>query len=415
MYDPKPAWWFDPEERDVPAPELGLTTRFMDPERLTEEQEQHMLRLLELAFNGGPAWFELPVSRADHWRWKLHDYPGPTRAELMLRTNGSDAPPPPPGPEPSAIIGMAAERWRPWLMQGRPRPMRNSVDLAVDPSYQGRGIQGRRRDWHHQHGEFDHNDVSISTNTHPTARHISMRQGYRPVSNGLSIFTMPLNPSALAAPPPPPTPGASRTMVAITAEARTRPQAVRWLGWHARWLRSRARYELGRSRTTNPWTIETRPNFDDRIDGLLHAFSADFDVIYLRDREYLNWRYADPRGGPFTIRTAEANGELLGYAVTRAWSRRSELADVVAQPGRTDVATSLIDDAIQLARAAGSRRLRAWLPERHPYAPAFRSHGFREDATPGRLLYGGPSMDEYSFLKSPDLRLHYVLGDTDAI
>ena len=55
----------------------NAVSRYIPVERMTAEDDREALELLRDAFGGeGPGWFALPVAPADHWQWKVHDFPG---------------------------------------------------------------------------------------------------------------------------------------------------------------------------------------------------------------------------------------------------------------------------------------------------------------------------------------------------
>jgi len=56
-------------------------------------------------------------------------------------------------------------------------------------------------------------------------------------------------------------------------------------------------------------------SFDERIDLLWDKVALECDFAVERRREYLNWRYCDPRSGGFKIRLAFEGGDIVGYSV----------------------------------------------------------------------------------------------------
>lgn len=65
-------------------------------------------------------------------------------------------------------------------------------------------------------------------------------------------------------------------------------------------------------------STRTIEGVDARFDQFYREVSAPFKFIAERTAAFLDWRYAAPRAGNFTIRVAERDGRLLGYAVTKA-------------------------------------------------------------------------------------------------
>jgi hypothetical protein len=385
----------------VPVGDTGLTTRAEPARDLTEAQLAEIVELLRVAFNGGPGWFDLPVEPIDHLRWKIVDRYDP--ALTLLTEQGSE------------IVGFNSRWVHPWLVRGQRYYGRSGAESALHPRFQGQGIanlQGESR------GPWLTGDFSFSFTSHPRSLRRRERNGVQDLGDDLDSLMLPLSVSRLVRDPGIRRSGTSRTRIQMERGSgrRPRPWPARWLEWQRRILRERMRYRpLPGPR--REWTLRTAGEFDGRVDGFFARAAEAFDLIQVREQGFLNWRYADPRAGGFTIRFAEDNGELLGYAVTRVTRRYAELADVLVLPGRLDVAQDLLRDAVETARAGGAFALRTWMLKRHPYYESVRRLGFvpvRGVVLPG---FKARAMDPAAldFLRSPDARVHLVLGDSDHV
>jgi hypothetical protein len=278
---------------------------------------------------------------------------------------------------------------------------RQGTDGSVHPDFQDQGIMSAIRAFMIK--EFpDTFDLYIGAASRHEAMHaLTRRAGSDDFGNGVTRFVLPLGvPSALRA---------FRLRLGRSPRKLARDAAAL-----ARWAVDRARRDRNAD-SSSPWTIETVERFDARTDALWERASAPFDFAIERRAAYLNWRYADPRGGPFTIRTAEAGGEVLGYAVTRMLRGRAFLADLLALPERHDVVSGLVRDAAARAQAAGAGELECWLPARHPYRRALDDAGFldkRHQRVAHRALSPGTDL---SFLQEPRSALHFTIGDLDIV
>jgi hypothetical protein len=137
----------------------------------------------------------------------------------------------------------------------------------------------------------------------------------------------------------------------------------------------------------------------------------------MRSAERLNWRFADQRAGDFEILAVTEGEGLAGYAVIAARGRHGWVADVLALPGRRDVLDGLVGEAVRRLLAAGAVRIRAWLPGRHPFRPAFRAAGFVA-VRRVNLMYaplGATSEATLEPLARKDLRFHFMAGDADVV
>ena len=165
--------------------------------------------------------------------------------------------------------------------------------------------------------------------------------------------------------------------------------------------------------------VRVRPvdRFDERVDDLAAAAARSFDVIQVRDRETLVWRYQDPRGGTFRTAIAEDGDELVGYVVTKADGTRGWIADLVAAPGRSDALRALIAASLSQLRADGAKTATTWVPRAHPHRSGLRSAGFLNTRRPPNILYRPMHADpsHVEVLADPHGALHLMPGDFDWI
>ena len=92
-------------------------------------------------------------------------------------------------------------------------------------------------------------------------------------------------------------------------------------------------------------------SFDERINDLWQKVSNDYQIMVVRDKEYLNWRFVDVPGGDYTIYIAEIEGQVLGYTVVKC-EEYSELKigrifELTVPSGQQAIAQALILKAIE--------------------------------------------------------------------
>ena len=91
--------------------------------------------------------------------------------------------------------------------------------------------------------------------------------------------------------------------------------------------------------------------FDNNINRLWEKISKDYDVIAMRDKNYLNWRYVDSPNSNYTIYVAEKNGEMCGYMVLGCGEQWGLLfgymVDFVVPLNKSKVAHCLVSKAIE--------------------------------------------------------------------
>jgi hypothetical protein len=162
-------------------------------------------------------------------------------------------------------------------------------------------------------------------------------------------------------------------------------------------------------------TVRERTSFDARVDELGAKAAREFDFIYARTREFLNWRYCDARAGTFTVLTAEADGALLGYTVLKTTDGLGQVADLLVLPARDDVLRELVASALQRFDAQGLSAVQCWCPARHPYRSALTNAGFTEKTGIHLDWLGFTDAADAALLKSRVLRAHVMVGDTDLV
>lgn len=98
-------------------------------------------------------------------------------------------------------------------------------------------------------------------------------------------------------------------------------------------------------------TISQITSFDDRINDLWKKISNDYEIIVVRDKEYLNWRYVNIPDMNYTIYLAEEGEEICGYVVLRCVKEEGlasgYIFDIIAPLNRTEVIHCLLSKAIK--------------------------------------------------------------------
>jgi len=121
--------------------------------------------------------------------------------------------------------------------------------------------------------------------------------------------------------------------------------------------------------------------FDERIDDFWRTVSEHYDFIIERRRDYLNWRFCDPRAGEFMIRQAEENGNILGYSVLNINKYHEDypigyIVDLLTIPDRFDALEALISDAVSYFDSNDINIINFQIVQGHSYEEIFKKHGF---------------------------------------
>ena len=167
--------------------------------------------------------------------------------------------------------------------------------------------------------------------------------------------------------------------------------------------------------------VDKMEKFTEAADKLWEKLSPGYDLIIKRDKDYLNWRYLDPRSGDYRVTQASKDGELLGYIVTRINRYRTDypvgyIVDLLALPGREDAVDALVKDAqsyfdeavniVNYLTVKGSR-----------YEAAFKRNGFLDSRVQVLLYYNtlGDASVKTQIQRLDPARTHICWGDTDTL
>jgi hypothetical protein len=272
----------------------------------------------------------------------------------------------------SLIVGSRLAFVQHLAVKGSIALSRQGVDVAVHPGYHGRGIGSQMQAF--GDGELRKTfDLNMGTTGNPLMSRLDMKLGYRPVLNQLRIFSRDLD-------------GPDETLVGDAAESAD-------------------------------WAIGEVSTFDRSIDSFCKEAVEPFEFAVLKTSEYLNWRYCDPRAGMFAVRVASGADRALGVAVLRISGERGFIADLLALPGRLDIAGALISDACRCLAVAGASRVAFCCPVYHPYRTVLKDLGFIESARTIPFAYRPMRMSEteLAFLGDADAAVHIMFGDFDIV
>ncbi len=362
----------------------SLAVRCRQP---VEADLERILHLLDRAFGGWPGTSGLRAAPIDHLRWKMNSHGLAKEAHLVAEVD-------------TRLAAVAVRIVRPAWIRGTLRLVRDSVDHAVDPTLQGHGVFSRLRE--HPTPDADRRfAMAFGPVTHPSVRHVLARTGHHQLGNGVQVLYKPLQ--------------VRRALSNVWREnshplRRLLASAwipVAYLAWRVPGVRPRVSH----------LPLATVDRFDGRFDTFAPTASRPFDFVVARSRAYLNWRYADTRGGRFRIRVASAGDAIQGYAVTARTGDRGVIADLLTLPGRLDVAHALVDDALDSLAETGAVSVMTWLPTRHPYTGVLRRWGFTSARRRVDYRYQplSTSASELQFLRDRDARLHVMPGDSDYV
>jgi GNAT superfamily N-acetyltransferase len=136
-------------------------------------------------------------------------------------------------------------------------------------------------------------------------------------------------------------------------------------------------------------TITKISSFDDRIDDFWKKISNDHEIIIVRDKEYLNWRYVNIPNINYTIYLAEEGEEICGYVVLRCVKKQNlifgYMFDIIASIDRPEVIHHLLSKAIQYFKDENADLIFCKMIADKTLRKIFRKNGFISS----RFIKGG--------------------------
>jgi hypothetical protein len=310
--------------------------------------------LVELFRSVYPRWPANEISAApeEHLCWKLHSRPEALRFQTVAVAGERVI-------GARLLVAMAAK------LGGEEVLACNGIDNAVAAEYQNQRVLNAMRalDWDEFNASFD--VIVTDQGSHRAVHQINVHAGIRPLANAIDLLSAP------------------------SAAQNAAP------------------------RRSNIRTVKT---FDEHIDSFWELAAQPFNFAVKRGQQYLNWRYADERAGPFVIRIAEDTSRITGYVVLRPSARRGYIADLLTLPDRQDVVAELIEDAQSALAAQGAETIECCLPRHHPYRAELASRGYalRRTLPIGyRPMRVDPA--KLAFLEREDASIHVTYGDFDLV
>lgn len=353
--------------------------------------EEEIVRLLQLVFDGWPH-FDLSCAPVDHWRWKFKD--NPLKKSIILLGTSDDK-----------IIGCTHTTPLTMKIGDSVFLCGNGYDLAVHPDFRRIGVAKKMNELRRELRANAGIKLVIMVSGNPImVTHYSKLYPRFPytILNFVRIQDIDLH-------------------------LQMNPTENAWLkkyGFHFVKLLNKFRSALRvSSLPEEDFRISKVHSFDGNINVFLDEIKSHYAFIVERTRDYLNWRYCDPRGGNYIIKIAEADGRTLGYSVLRInrYVRSypvGYIVDLLTLPDRLDVTDALVADAVNYFDSNCINMIRCQVVKNHPYEKLLKGCGFAKSGYGIDLFYDiyakiGEELNKLQ-TRIPD-RIHFVYGDYDWI
>lgn len=353
--------------------------------------EEEVIRLLDMVFKGWPH-FDLTCSPLDHWRWKFEENP---LEKISIVVSECD----------NGIIGCAHLTPQNIKIGSKNLLCFQTVDTAVHPDFRRMGLFNKMNVRRQELLVRANANLVYAISGNPILLKTAMKLGWirfpRPIVELVRIHDVKLH---------------------LKMRPTENALIKRW-GYLLLNALSRVRNIFTRTPgITSGLRLEDVDRFDDRIEMFWEEVKDAYSFIHVRDREYLNWRYCDSRGGDYVVKQAEEEGSIIGYIVLRVDGFREDypvgyILDLLTLPNRLDVADALIKEAIRYFDDVKMNVIYCCMVKDHPYEKLYLRHGLLNKRTQLLVSYlpiqVGSEINE--FKTAPASRLLYQLGDTDHI
>lgn len=344
--------------------------------------EEQIVELLNAVFPSGP-WSDTGHSHLDYYKWKYLESPFNKVCIAVAESNGK-------------IIGTAHSMLNKIHLNGKTWLSGIGADASVHPDYRQMGVFGAIKDeWMRQHsikGVFFQSSIS----TNPILLERNIRRGYP---------RFPLDPVELVR----------------YSKALAQLRATRKIG--ASYVAYKMSSILGGETKSDEININKISLFDEAFEKFSNRLQQSYDYLVVRDSDYLNWRYCDPRGGTYEVFSANDNGEVVGFLVLRNFQKErvypkngGYIVDLITLPERSDIYDALIFHALDYFDSVSVQSVRWWGLKNSMIYELLMKRGFLVSKNLN-LFYTNPSdTKRYDLLKDIMVeKSHLAYGDHDHI
>jgi hypothetical protein len=356
--------------------------------------EDAIVELLESAFGKWPN-FDLDCSSFEHWNWKHKDNP---LKKIHVLAESEDR-----------IVG-CQHTYLPMIMIGNNFvSCFRGTDLAVHSEFRKKGIRGLLRDTRNRMAKDSGVKLQFSILLNPIVIKSHQKRQHLNIPYLISLFVRILD--------------INQVIESIQPENRL----LKKYGFHLLKLRNRFQKTIYRQdmeiQESSGFKVIKIEEFDERINQFWSEIKNYYSLIIERSKDFLNWRYCDSRGGKYSVRIAEGNGEILGYIVLRIKKNQASdpddsvgyIVDLLTLPNRLDVANKLLIDGIRYFDNNHVNLIQSFMTKNHSYEGLFRNQGFLDSRIRISVTYNWLNGEsKVKGLDSPN-RMHIQYGDTDWI
>ena len=182
-----------------------------------------------------------------------------------------------------------------------------------------------------------------------------------------------------------------------------------------------AGHRLQREKSSENIDIRYIKKFDERFNGFWEKASPHYDFIVMRDAEWLNWRYCDPRTCEYQITIAEKDSEPVGYCVFTINDYNPEypvgyIVELMTLPGETEAAIKLVEIAVNYFDDNEVNIINCLTVKGHAVNRILSKQGFLDSRMPVYVFTYVTDPQKYNKIQGFDRNRVYIsYGDLDSL
>jgi GNAT superfamily N-acetyltransferase len=348
-----------------------------------EGDEEKIVELLQTIFTGWPRQQE-NLSGIDFWKWKYLDTPPRQWVIVVAESNNEIV-----GCHHNAFFWMKLYDEKQWGYIGG--------DIGVHPEYRGKGIWKKMV----QRSTEITKELDLAFSLGVTTNPIVVK-GWEKMSEKFFPHKISL----------------MYKIKDISLHIRKTGTSLKDLEY----LTSRILTRDSSRVDINDFTINEISSFDNKYGVFWNKTRGEHIYSVEKDREHVNWRYCDERGGKYHVEAAFDEEKFLGYIVlknvqSKSGYLRGYVVDVQASKDRLDVVGALLGRGIEYFEENEVNFIQALIVEGHPFEKVYQQNGFVSVKNDYSILYQEWKNEDYfrEFQNASSDQVQFQFGDIDLL
>jgi GNAT superfamily N-acetyltransferase len=349
--------------------------------------EEEIVDLLRLVFK---EWAKRDETAIDHWRWMYLDNPFGSHCTYVAERDGK-------------IVAVGHDLYLNVKHGEEDIKTVFGTDVAVHPDHRRKGLYSKLRKARHTI-RMKKSDFQYSYTTNPILlerrkRHQKEEQQYYPFPVACKYSWI-------------------KDVDLHLKIMKTKRRSLMKYGYGTQRFLNKIKNVLDNpAKADKSYFINVVDRFDDSSVSFWEKVAPHYNFIVKRDKNYLNWRYGDPRSGAYTILQVRDEDDLLGFIVTTIEMGNGYptgyVIDLLTISRMNEVADVLVKAAVKKLDENGVNVIRTLLLKSHPYKNVFERNGFVDNKERLYIRYRKwPDSEESEIIKnsSPE-EIHLVYSD----